>query len=278
MRSSVSRPGNRWRSSALKSSISRAAIALNSALIASPDSSCVESTSTVLGHADQPPASSLENSGELARHDDFVDPSGCGFSQPAMWSKTSLDTLVLLQTTMNTGGVDPSAASWTLPSLERLRRSWRTGSRGRPAAGREAAARRRRRRSCGPSSAGLPGSAARGPVGRRAVGCGGVVVDRDPRDLHEPGLDGVDQREVRDNPLEQRPLRPSGAAEEEGRRRQVVHGLHADLGGDGLQPGDPDAGVLLALGAPRPCPGRERVRRLGSRRRLAGGSSDGPRR
>ena len=32
-------------------------------------------------------------------------PSGSVFSQPAIQSKTSLETLVLLQTTMKTGGV-----------------------------------------------------------------------------------------------------------------------------------------------------------------------------
>ncbi len=32
-------------------------------------------------------------------------------SQPATQSKTTLDTVVLLQTTMNTGGVSPRAAA-----------------------------------------------------------------------------------------------------------------------------------------------------------------------
>ena len=40
---------------------------------------------------------------------------------------------------------------------------------------------------------------------------------------------------------------PARAAEEERRGRKIVNGLHADLGFHGLEPGNPDAGLLVAL-------------------------------
>ena len=62
-----------------------------------------------------------------------------------------------------------------------------------------------------------------------------------------PRLDGVDQREVGDDPGEERPFGIAGAAEEERRGRQVVDRLDADLGLHGLDARDPDPGFLLAL-------------------------------
>ncbi len=54
VRLSASRPGKRAQYSALNSSISRAAIFLNSALIPSPDSSCSLSTNQSVGHRANP--------------------------------------------------------------------------------------------------------------------------------------------------------------------------------------------------------------------------------
>ena len=56
------------------------------------------------------------------------------------------------------------------------------------------------------------------------------------------------RREVGHDPLEQGALRPARAPEVERRGREVVDGLDADLGGDRLEAGDPDAGLLVALG------------------------------
>ncbi len=75
-----------------------------------------------------------------------------------------------------------------------------------------------------------------------------VVRDRDAWDLHDPGLDRVDQAEVRDDPREQRSLAESGAAQEEWRGGEVVDRPDADLAGDGPEAVEPDAGVLLILG------------------------------
>ncbi len=80
--SSTSRPGKRWRSSCLNSSISTAAAALNSVLMASPDSSWVESTRTVFGRDDHRPASSLENRASLPGTT-TLPPSGSALAQPA---------------------------------------------------------------------------------------------------------------------------------------------------------------------------------------------------
>ena len=65
--------------------------------------------------------------------------------------------------------------------------------------------------------------------------------------LDDAGLDGVDQREVGDDPGEERPFGIARAAQEERRGRQVVDRLDADLGLHGLDAGNPDAGLLLAF-------------------------------
>ena len=116
--SSTARPGKRRCTSALSSSISREAMRLKSALIASPDSSCSLSMRIVAGRAVQRPSGvTLENSSSLPGTATLV-PSSSSLSQPDTWSKTSLETLVLLHTTMNTGGVRPctwasvSACHW----------------------------------------------------------------------------------------------------------------------------------------------------------------------
>ena len=77
--------GNRVRDSALNSSISRAATALNSTLIASPDSSCSPSTRIVIGRWSHCPSWTLLKRGSLPGRG-TVRPSGNVLSQPAMWS------------------------------------------------------------------------------------------------------------------------------------------------------------------------------------------------
>ncbi|OPZ42381.1 MAG: hypothetical protein BWY94_02145 [Actinobacteria bacterium ADurb.BinA094] len=129
MIASASRSGKRCRYCALNSTISRAAARLNSALMASPDSSCEESIRIVLGRSVQRfsplgPRSTLLNRARLpgATTVRRSSPSPTSCSQPAIQSNTSFETLVLLQTTMNTGGVSrlPSPRS----SAARVQASW----------------------------------------------------------------------------------------------------------------------------------------------------------
>ena len=74
-----------------------------------------------------------------------------------------------------------------------------------------------------------------------------VVGDRHAGHLDDAGFDGVDQGEIGNHPGEERSLGIARAAQEERRGRKVVDRLDADLGFDGLDAGDPDAGLLLAL-------------------------------
>ena len=54
--------------------------------------------------------------------------------------------------------------------------------------------------------------------------------------LDDPALDRVHKREVAERPREERSLDVAGAAEEEGRRGEVDHGLEAELPVDGFEP------------------------------------------
>jgi len=83
-------------------------MALNSADIDSPDSSWAESTRIVRGRGVHAPSTTLENRPSRPGTSAAASPVRC---QPATQSKTTLDTVVLLQTTMNTGGVSPRAAA-----------------------------------------------------------------------------------------------------------------------------------------------------------------------
>ena len=74
-----------------------------------------------------------------------------------------------------------------------------------------------------------------------------IVRDGHTRHLDNAALDGVDQREVRDHPGEECTFGIARAAQEKGRGRQVVDDFDADLGFDGFQAGDPDAGLFFTL-------------------------------
>jgi len=65
--------------------------------------------------------------------------------------------------------------------------------------------------------------------------------------LDDARFDGVDQGEIRSHPGEKPPLPIARPTEKEGRGREVVHGLDADLALDRLQAGDPDLGGLVPL-------------------------------
>ena len=62
-----------------------------------------------------------------------------------------------------------------------------------------------------------------------------VVGDRDARDLDDAGLDRVHEREVADDPGEERALGVAGAREEERRGGEVVDGADAELALDRLE-------------------------------------------
>jgi hypothetical protein len=74
-----------------------------------------------------------------------------------------------------------------------------------------------------------------------------VIGDGDPGNLDDARLDGVNQREVGDDPGEERPFAVARAAEEERGRRQVVNRPDAGLVADRLQAREPDAGLLIPL-------------------------------
>ena len=76
---------------------------------------------------------------------------------------------------------------------------------------------------------------------------GGIVVDRDPGDLDDAGLDGVHQREVADHPGEDVALVVAGALEVVRRRRQVVDRLDAGLARDVCKPAEPDPRIAVAV-------------------------------
>ncbi len=79
------------------------------------------------------------------------------------------------------------------------------------------------------------------------VGCGRVVVDGDPGDLHDAGLDRLHQAEVGDNPGKQGALAVAGAGQEARGRRQVVDGLDAEFLVNRPQAVEPEAGGLGVL-------------------------------
>ena len=79
------------------------------------------------------------------------------------------------------------------------------------------------------------------------LACHGVVGHGHAGHFDDAGLDGVDQRKIRDHPREKRGFGPARAAQKERRGRKIVNGLHPDLGLHGLQAGNPDASLFLAL-------------------------------
>ena len=81
----------------------------------------------------------------------------------------------------------------------------------------------------------------------RNVRAGDVVGDRDARELYDPALDGVHQREVRHRPGKERALGIAGAAQKKRRRREVDDAREADLALDRFQAVDPQPGGFLVL-------------------------------
>ncbi len=96
----------------------------------------------------------------------------------------------------------------------------------------------------------LPGELVANLSPQLQVGHGGsdpVVADRHARNLHDAGLNRVDEREVADHPRKQRALGIPGPRKEERCGREIVDGLDAKLPPDVLQPGEPHS----RLGVPR---------------------------
>ena len=81
-----------------------------------------------------------------------------------------------------------------------------------------------------------------------------VIGDGDPGNLDDPGLDGVHEREVGNDPGEQGPFGIARAFEIERRGGQVINRLHADFPMDRLQPGDPHPSILCWCSSRRPLP------------------------
>ena len=127
-----------------------------------------------------------------------------------------------------------------------------------------------------PSSAGRRGCAARG---RGTSGRAWSIASSRPARAGSSRCPTRSRRSARSRDTtqrEERALGVAGAAEEERRRRQVVDDLDADLACDGLQAGQPDARLLVALLGLLPLvAARASPRSLGRR---GGGSSGGPRR
>ena len=73
----------------------------------------------------------------------------------------------------------------------------------------------------------------------RHVLAGDVVRDGNPRQLHDPALDGVHERKVAHRPREEGAFGVPRATKEEGRCREIDHPCDADLLLDGLQSRDP---------------------------------------
>ena len=183
---------------------------------------------------------------------------------------------MLLQTTMNTGGVMPRGAGFgvLLPqavillvvAVEAVQRPLQFDGELRFAAHRFGLA-----ALLGQVLADAQPEVA---VGRLLAGHG-VVGHRHAGHLDDAGLDGVDQGEIGNHPGKERAFGIARAAQEERRGRKIVDGLHADLGFDGFEAGNPDAGLFVALLGFLALVAGELLR---PRRPACGGSSDGPRR
>ena len=77
----------------------------------------------------------------------------------------------------------------------------------------------------------------------------GAVVDWQEGDLDQPGLDGVDQAEITDQPRKVAVGRPARARQVVGRGRQVVDRAHLPAPGGGAQAAVPDGGAFVLGGA-----------------------------
>ena len=151
---------------------------------------------------------------------------------------------MLLQTTMNTGGTRDAGA---LPVLELLAPS---GCRARTA--RSAAAAGVESGSSSPTCRapffGIRLADVLPQIAKdRRVGVDRVVGHRHARQLDDAAFDRVHQREIGDDPGEQRAFLVAGAAQEEGRGGEVVDGAQPDLALQRLDAGDPQARRLVVL-------------------------------
>ena len=73
----------------------------------------------------------------------------------------------------------------------------------------------------------------------------GIICDRDARHFDDAALDGVGQREIRDDPGKQHALAIAGTAEKERRGGQIVDRPDADLALNSFQAVDPDPRFLF---------------------------------
>ena len=147
---SASRPGKRARYSALNSSISRAAIFLNSALIASPDSSCSLSTRIVFGRCSPAAVLLVAEERQAGRELDDRSRSPIGFLPAGDVVEDQLRDVGVVADDDEDGRRDAAGpgVGVLLPERGSTSRSCRRGSAAPLAARREASARRRPLRSC----------------------------------------------------------------------------------------------------------------------------------
>src|SRR5205807_1378621 len=75
----------------------------------------------------------------------------------------------------------------------------------------------------------------------------GVVGDGNAGNLDDARLDGVDQREIGDDPWKERSFPVARPSKEERSRRQVVERPDADLIAHGFESRDPHSGFLIPL-------------------------------
>ena len=247
VRLSASRPGNRARYSDLNSSISSAAICLNSGLIASPDSSCSLSIRIVSGRAFHRPSSTLLNRASWPGTR-TVEPSGRVRSHPADVVEDQLRDVRVVADDDEDGrslvagpfrfALLPLAIAGFIVAVEAMESPLQLD--------RELGLAFDRLGSSPLAGKLFPDSRPEVAVGR-LLALHRVVGDGNAGNLDDARLDGVDEREVGDDPGEEVPFPVARAAEEERGRRQVVEAPDADLVADGFETRDPDPGFLVPL-------------------------------
>ena len=213
----ASRP--RASSSRLNSSISRAAIFLNAGSIASPDSSCAESMSSVFGRSIQrcpcPTRlrSTLREQRQVAGHDDGLRRRHGPLAAGDPVEHELADVRVLADDDEDRRRAGTGGLPGLVRALRSCRRGWRSASSSSAGACGRSSLRVSVARPALPAGPrGCSGHSSRntGPVGRHRV-----VRDGHARDLHDARLDGVDEAEVRHDPREER--RPPGSPSPSGR-------------------------------------------------------------
>ena len=83
-------------------------------------------------------------------------------------------------------------------------------------------------------------------VGRLRT-CHRVISHRHAGHLDDAGLDGVNQRKIRDHPRKKCAFGIARTTQKKRRGRKIVNSLHSNFCLHGLKAGNPDASLLVAL-------------------------------